>query len=292
MYLLDDSGRLVDSEFSLDVDSGRTCVVVESSGGANPSAGVERRNPHYNALVNILLTRIGRSGALISRIVLESKIVEGLPIEDRTAHFDVPYPIRVNESQADELRRMIGRTIAGMHRADGAKSRGNAQKRIRIFLDSKVDADALIGPQSEVGEACVLDAYAPGLGETERSYLRKARIGQGGFREALLAKFRNTCPVTGITHSDLLVASHIKPWRVCSNVERLDPENGILLSGLVDRLFDAGLITFDASGCIVVSTQLSPENAAKCGLASAAKIKFSNPAERYMIYHRDAVFQK
>lgn len=292
MYLLDDSGRLVDSEFSLDVDHASTCVIVESSGGADPSAGVERRNPHYNELVNILLTRIGRGGALISRVVLESKIVEELPIEERTAHLALPYPIRVNESQVDELRRMIGRTIAGMHRADGAKSRGNAQKRIRIMLDRVLDADTFIGRKTEVGEESPLDAHAPGLGETERNYLRKARIGQGAFREALLTKFRNTCPVTGITHSDLLVASHIKPWRVCANAERLDPENGILLSGLVDRLFDAGLITFGTDGYIVVSTQLSAEDAARCALASASKIKVSNPAERYMIYHREAVFQK
>jgi len=291
MYLLDDYGRLVDSEFSLDVDHGRICVIVESSGGANPSAGVKRRNPQYNELVNILLTRIGRSGALISRIVLESKIVEGLPIEDRTAHLDVPYPIRVHESQVDELRRMIGRTIAGMHRADGAKSRGNAQKRIGILLDRALDADAFLGREIEVGEESALDAHAPGLSETERSYLKRARIGQGWFRDALLAKFRNTCPVTGITHSDLLVASHVKPWRVCSNVERLDPENGILLSGLVDRLFDAGLITFDDGGYIIVSPQLSADDAARSALASAAKINLSKASELYMIYHRDAVFQ-
>lgn len=292
MYLLDDSGRLVDSEFSLDVYNGATCVIVESSGGANPSAGVKRRNPHYNELVSILLTRIGRSGALISRVVLESKPVEELPIEDRTAHLNVPYPIRVNESQVLELRLMIGRTIAGMHRANGAKSGGNRQKAIRIILDRLLDADAFVGRTIEVGEESSLDAHAPGLSETERSYLRRARIGQGGFRDALLAKFRNTCPVTGIKHSDLLVASHIKPWRVCSNIERLDPENGILLSGLIDRLFDAGLITFDTGGAIVVSPHLSADDAARCALASVAKINLSNASERFMTYHREAVFQK
>lgn len=292
MYLFDDSGRLVDSEFSLDVDSGRTCVVIESSGGANPNAGVERRNPHYNALVNILLTRIGRSGALIRRVVLESKIVEGLSIEERTAHLDVPYPIRVNESEVDELRRMIGRTIAGMHRAEGAKSRGNAQKRIRICLDKTLDADAFIGRECDAREEFTVDNHAPGLSETERIYLRRARIGQGGFRDALLAKFGNTCPVTGIKHPDLLIASHIKPWRACSNAERLDPENGILLSGLVDRLFDSGLITFDDHGGITMSPRLSADDVGRCALATAAKIKLSKTSKRYLIYHRDAVFRK
>jgi putative restriction endonuclease len=39
----------------------------------------------------------------------------------------------------------------------------------------------------------------------------------------------------------MLRASHIKPWSDCSNRERLDPLNGLLLVAHIDALFDNGL---------------------------------------------------
>ena len=58
----------------------------------------------------------------------------------------------------------------------------------------------------------------------------------------LMKKHNRQCIVTGIDIHELLVASHIKPWRVCDNKERIDTENGLLLSLSMDRLFDGGLI--------------------------------------------------
>lgn len=54
----------------------------------------------------------------------------------------------------------------------------------------------------------------------------------------------------------VLRASHAKPWRHCSDSERLDPDNGLPLVATLDALFDAGLITFDAGGCMEISTHL------------------------------------
>lgn len=42
-------------------------------------------------------------------------------------------------------------------------------------------------------------------------------------------------------------ASHIKPWRKCSNKERLDPQNGLLLTARINALFDCGLISNDVN---------------------------------------------
>jgi putative restriction endonuclease len=66
------------------------------------------------------------------------------------------------------------------------------------------------------------------LGETEKRNLVKPRIGQGTFRQKLVANW-NGCAVTGFKDTNLLVASHIKPWRASNNTERLDPFNGLLL---------------------------------------------------------------
>jgi len=82
------------------------------------------------------------------------------------------------------------------------------------------------------------------LGDTERHALMKARVGQGYFRDALIERWHG-CSVTGCTDTSLLIASHIKPWSECvTRAERLSPDNGLLLTPNLDKLFDRGLITF------------------------------------------------
>ncbi|EHU3345976.1 TPA: HNH endonuclease [Acinetobacter baumannii] len=83
------------------------------------------------------------------------------------------------------------------------------------------------------------------LSETEKKLLVQSRLGQGQFRKDLLKNFKSTCVLTGIRHESLLLASHIKAWKDCTNEERLDTRNGLLLSALMDKLFDRYFITFD-----------------------------------------------
>ncbi|MGH8783212.1 HNH endonuclease [Paraburkholderia sp.] len=47
-----------------------------------------------------------------------------------------------------------------------------------------------------------------------------------------------------LTVRELLIASHIKPWRESDNEERLDGMNGLLLATHADRLFDRYLMSF------------------------------------------------
>jgi hypothetical protein len=67
------------------------------------------------------------------------------------------------------------------------------------------------------------------LPETERQSVILSRVGQGKFRDQLIAYWKK-CAVTEAACIPLLKASHIKPWRNASNEERLDPFNGLLLS--------------------------------------------------------------
>lgn len=85
--------------------------------------------------------------------------------------------------------------------------------------------------------------------ETERDVLSKARIGQGKFRADLVVSWGKgeTCVLTGLAVPEMLIASHIKPWRDCTNEERLDPMNGLLLAAHVDKLFDRYLLSFKES---------------------------------------------
>lgn len=87
---------------------------------------------------------------------------------------------------------------------------------------------------------------------TETQALVKARRGQGAFRRSLERRWGSRCPLTGITEPELLRASHIVPWNQCeTDAERLEPDNGILLSALWDAAFDRLLVTFDDAGFAV-----------------------------------------
>lgn len=286
MYLLDNDYELINAECSLDTLEGEQCIIIESSGGGNSRRGVLRRNPGYNLLVSTVLTRLARKKVRITRIVLDSTTVAELPINDRIAQLDHPYPIDLTKLDIEKFRRMLGRTTAGMHQAPGSKSTGNAQKRVRICLEKPISPDALqpgTPPEESVEKT---GSYAPTLSKTEQEYIGKARLGQGQFRQDLLKIFRSTCPLTGISNPDLLIASHIKPWRACNNSERLDPYNGILLSALADRLFDKGFISFEESGEMIVSKTLLGCDLKKSGINTLDKITLDPRSLIYLRYHR------
>lgn len=291
MFLLDDQNKIVDAECSLDLFEGFPCVVVESSGGANPARGVKRRNPDYNKLLNLIFRRLALSGTKITKVVLDSAKVSDIPVEQRIAKLDRAYPVDLSAIDIEGFRKSLQREIAAMHQDPSANAGGNSQKRIRICLSKAISPDLLLTKSADRVLAEQLSEHAPGLSGTEKEYLRTARIGQGRFRKHLLKAYEGTCPVTGIQNLDLLVASHIKPWNACTNAERLDPQNGVLLSALFDRLFDRGLITFGEDGVIIVSPVLSSADCKKCGLEHARTIKLSERSRQYMRYHRAMEFR-
>ena len=94
---------------------------------------------------------------------------------------------------------------------------------------------------------------------TERKGLVTSRVGQGYFRNLLIEKYDNKCAVTKSSLHSILIASHIVPWSESTEEERLDVNNGILLSPLYDALFDKHLISFNDDGMIVISEQIEDE---------------------------------
>ncbi len=129
------------------------------------------------------------------------------------------------------------------------------------------------------------------LDTTTRLALTEARIGQGTYRAALLSRWQGQCAVTGVGHSSFLVASHIKPWRLATNPERLDPTNGLLLTPNLDRAFDQGFITFDTDGFIRVSEALIPSDAHGLGIHDSLRLrKTDDPLKAYLAWHRQHLF--
>jgi HNH endonuclease len=98
-------------------------------------------------------------------------------------------------------------------------------------------------------------ADLPRTTEAERLVIQ--RIGQDIFRDALMDYWGGRCPVTGIMDPALLRASHIVPWSECSDEQRLDVHNGLLLSALWDAAFDKGLVSFADDGKPLASPNLS-----------------------------------
>jgi hypothetical protein len=95
----------------------------------------------------------------------------------------------------------------------------------------------------------------PPAGETETTALTKQRRGQDYFRDIVLNNYDNRCGITGLPVRELLIASHILPWRD-HEAERLNVSNGICLNRLHDAAFDQGLIGFDNELRMILSSRL------------------------------------
>lgn len=150
-----------------------------------------------------------------------------------------------------------------------------------------------------VHDALLLDvSYEKFIGDstkitkTEREAIINARVGQGAFRDLLIKKYDGRCIVTGVDDKRILLASHIRPWSVSSNEQRLSSENGLLLSPLYDRLFDTGLITFSDEGQIICSRELKNKNIDLLKIDRHRKydLKISATLLDNLKYHQNVVF--
>ena len=128
-------------------------------------------------------------------------------------------------------------------------------------------------------------------GDLEKIQMTKSRRGQGIFK-ANVRLIENHCRITGVSNIRHLRASHIKPWAVSDNDEKLDGYNGLLLSPHVDHLFDRGFISFQDSGEILVSRELNPTVLDQWSIRASQNVgEFKSGQRTYLDYHREIVFQ-
>lgn len=128
----------------------------------------------------------------------------------------------------------------------------------------------------------------------------KRRVGQYFFRMTVLTAYANRCCVTGLKCQELLIASHIKPWKVADEkTERTNPSNGLCLNALHDRAFDQGLITIDKDYRIINSTKLNQadmdqETKLWFDLYNHKEILLPDkfyPDKNFIEYHNDVIFK-
>ena len=127
--------------------------------------------------------------------------------------------------------------------------------------------------------------------ETTRQAVVLARRGQGLFKQRVMV-IEHACRITGVTREEHLRASHCKPWRDSNNEERLDGENGLLLTPNADHLFDRGFIGFDDNGDVLISPVAHKDSLGRLGLELGRRLNvgaFSEGQRRYLGFHRDNV---
>ncbi len=127
---------------------------------------------------------------------------------------------------------------------------------------------------------------------TVREALVLARRGQGLFKSKV-ALIEKACRITKVDRLEHLIASHCKPWRDSNAHERLDGENGLLLSPNADHLFDRGFIGFEDNGDVLVSPVVHKDSLRKLGVDPDRSMnvgRFTTGQRRYLAFHREAVF--
>lgn len=125
---------------------------------------------------------------------------------------------------------------------------------------------------------------------------QKIRVGHKVFADQVKLNYGYKCAITGITIKDFLVSSHIVPWS--ENKEyRLDPQNGICLSVLVDKAFDKGYIGISNEYRVIFAPKLYKEVVLSELLRpyENKKIKYPNfapPKKEFLEWHLKERFNK
>jgi putative restriction endonuclease len=127
--------------------------------------------------------------------------------------------------------------------------------------------------------------------DTDREALVRARRGQGLFKQRV-TRIEKRCRITGVDNLAHLLASHCKPWRDSSNQERLDGENGLLLTPSIDHLFDRGFIGFEGSGELIISPVAHRPSLQKMGIEGERAVNvgtFTEGQKHFLEFHRNFV---
>ena len=127
--------------------------------------------------------------------------------------------------------------------------------------------------------------------ETDREAIIRARCGQGIFKERV-SRIERRCRITGVENLTHLIASHCKPWRDSSNEERLNGENGLLLTPSIDHLFDRGFIGFESSGELIISPVAHRPSLRRMGIATEQIVNvgaFTEGQKHFLDFHCNSV---
>jgi len=202
------------------------------------------------------------------------------PMQIDTGRANQAYLFKIDKPLALALAHLIdGQTVAlvlGNYVTEPTESSDTIDVHIEVWED-KIEQ----GIQEDTN-----------LIKTEKETLIRARRGQGRFRESVLG-LEPRCRVTGVDKPEHLIASHIKPWRSASNEERLDPENGFMLTPTIDDLFDKGFIGFENDGSILLADVADRSAMQRMGVIGGGAPEnigaLASGQKRYLDWHRESI---
>ncbi|MCC2637824.1 MAG: putative restriction endonuclease [Moraxellaceae bacterium] len=171
----------------------------------------------------------------------------------------------------------------------------------KIAYESQLVVDAIAFKDE------TLDELSSGAGDegSSQNYFSENSVAnvvvrrkQNFFRKSVLSSYESKCCMTGVSHPDLLVASHIVPWAIDAH-NRLNPANGLCLSALHDKAYDRGLLTVLPDFTIRVSARLrdcvpSPLIAEYLLALEGKTITLPNkfkPDPEFLRYHEKEIFR-
>lgn len=202
------------------------------------------------------------------------------PLQESGNGIQSVYLTEIPASMAEALTGLIGREAAVIiedrvvnSRVEPVTQEGNADLELwEHHIESIIESD-------------------PRVRDTDREALIVARRGQGLFKQRVM-QIEERCRITGVTNPIHLRASHCKPWRDSNNEERLNGENGLLLTPTMDHLFDRGFISFEDSGLLIVSPVAHAPSINRMGVVTDRVVNvgtFTGGQKHFLEYHRDSV---
>jgi len=186
----------------------------------------------------------------------------------------------------------LGEALLGLIGPEGAARRDEALNLDRLREDAsiyQVGKDEIMADWNKLIDKEIDED--PDLDTTERKEMKSSRIGQGLFKRRV-SLIEKSCRITKVGNIDHLIGSHIKPWRISNNRERLDGENGFLLTPSIDHLFGNGYLSFKNNGDLIISVRADQGSLVKMGVPLVTQLNvgaFSRKQSEYLEYHRDEI---
>jgi putative restriction endonuclease len=190
--------------------------------------------------------------------------------------------------------RATGERNPGVHFTEVSAPLAAALRELLGGQLQKIEEEIAIETDGQLTDAAIEEQIwrRADLAPREKRQQVSARLGQGAFRQNV-ERIEPACRVTGVLDRRHLRATHIKPWRLCDDRERLDGCNGLLLSPHIAHLFLRGHISFADDGRLLISTHLNPSVVKAWGLDASRPLQpFAAEQRGYLEFHRRNVFEK
>ena len=231
-------------------------------------------NVKYHALKNVIRPRDHMS---VIGPLLPSQYA---PLQKNGNGLQGVYLTELNTLLAEAIVTLIGHEAAVF-------AQGNRMEDVRGYQSS--DANSFLEWEEYLRQQVELDET---ITETEKRSLIYSRVGQGKFKDNV-NMLESRCRITKVDKLEHLRASHLKPWRDSDNTERLNGENGLLLTPSIDHLFDRGFISFENNGDLLVSPVSHMLSLEKMGVPVDTKLNvgsFSEGQKSFLEFHREDIF--